>query len=82
MKNAVMAIYNHKIKGDNLSLVQQHRYWPKTSRCKYWQDELHNNSDYTDSRLPPIFKSELNYLFDENLLIRCLPGLTQTKMSR
>ena len=86
MKNAVMAIYNHMIKDDNLSIMQQHRYCPKISStwCKYWQDKLHNNGDYTEvGRLPPIFNSKLKYLFerlcDENLLIRCLQGLTQNQ---
>ena len=88
MKTAIRAIYEHMIKDDELSLVQQHMHCPKTTNtantCKHWQDRLHNKGMYTeDSRLPSVFKSELKYLFerlsDDELLKRCLHSLTQNQ---
>ena len=86
MKNAIMAIYHHMIKDDNLSLVQQHKYYPKTpsTRCKYSLDKLYDNGTYSENcRLPTVFKPELKHLFerlsDEERLKRCIQSLTQNQ---
>ena len=74
MKTAIRAIYEHMIKDNELSLVQQHMNCPKTTNT-WWQDKLQNKGMYTeDSRLPSVFKSELKYLLTSYRMMNCWSG--------
>ena len=82
MKEAIWAIFGHMICNDNLTLEEQHNLCPngKDSWCKYWSD----NKNYDESkRLPAVFIPEIRPIFkdltNENLLNRCLRGLTQNQ---
>ena len=82
MKDGVWAIFGHMICNDDLTLEEQHNLCPKgkDSWCKYWSD----NKNYNGSnRLPAVFIPELKPIFKdltkENLLNRCLRGLTQNQ---
>lgn len=86
MKNDIWAIYHHMIRDDSQKLEVQHKLCPKSSDtwCKFWQDKTNNTSNYNESsRLPEIFRTELKPLFtrlsDDDLLGRCLRGLTQNQ---
>ena len=82
MKEAIWAIFGHMICNDNLTLEEQHNLCPKgkDSWCKYWSD----NKNYDESkRLSAVFIPEIRPIFkdltNENLLNRCLRGLTQNQ---
>ena len=82
MVDSIWAIYYHMIKGTEMELPEQHQYCPKgdASWCKYWS----NRESYDESRrLAPVFLEVLKPIFkdltDENLLGRCMLGLTQNQ---
>ena len=65
---------------DDVNLSVQHQFCPKDSWCRYWAD----NSNYSEaSRLPSVFNLILNPIFsrlsNEDILGRCLKGLTQNQ---
>ena len=81
MQNAVRAIYHHMFSPeDDINLSVQHQFCPKDSWYRYWAD----NSNYSEaSCLPPVFDLILNPIFsrlsNEDILGRCLKGLTQNQ---
>ena len=86
MKDAVWALFNHKISSSTASLKHQHRFCPKGSEswCKFNKDVANKTHLYNeDRRLPEAFRKELLPIFtrlaDEELLKRCLSGLTQNQ---
>jgi len=86
MKTAVLAIKCHLIREDGVTLQFQHRFCPKNKEtwCKFWKDQLYGTSEYDESgRLPSVFMAELEPIFkrlsDNELLNRCLLGLTQNQ---
>ena len=85
MKTVIFAVYHHMIKGNELTLIQQHKYYPmhKNTWCLFWQDKLHDICRYTVETRSAVFKSELKCLVDrlsnEMLLQRCLQGLSQNQ---
>ena len=57
MKTAILAVYHHMIKYDNLSLNEQHIHL--NTWCKYWQAKLRNTCKYIEiTRIPAVFKVE------------------------
>ena len=85
MQNAIWAIYFQMIMGpSNETLNEQHQYCPVTSNswCKYQVDQINDKRFYNQQNcLPPVFRSELNYIFKrlsaDSLLQGCQRGLTQ-----
>ena len=84
MKKSINAIQHHMIKSDEKSLEDQHQYCPQSADtwCKYWKDKHDRTSLYNENnRLPVVFMAELDPIFarlaQDNLLIRCLKGITQ-----
>ena len=52
--------------------------------CKFWYDKQHSTNNYSEvNRLPAVFRKELNPLIErlsqDDLLKRCLKGLTQNQ---
>ena len=65
---------------DDVNLSVQHQFCPKDSWCRYWAD----NSNYSEaSRSSSVFNLILNPIFsrlsNEDILRRCLKGLTQNQ---
>jgi len=82
MVDSIWAIYYHMIKSTKMELPEQHQYYLKgdASWCKYWS----NRESYEGSRrLAPVFLEVLKPIFkdltNENLLGRCMLGLTQNQ---
>jgi len=82
MVDSIWAIYYHMIKSTKMELPEQHQYYLKgdASWCKYWS----NRESYEESRrLAPVFLEVLKPIFkdltNENLLGRCMLGLTQNQ---
>ena len=80
MKNAIWAIFYHMIRSDDSSLSEQHKYCPHNGWCKFWADKTNY---LEDKRLPSVFLKELKPIFmrltNDDLLSRCLNGLTQNQ---
>ncbi|XP_065056243.1 uncharacterized protein LOC135684535 [Rhopilema esculentum] len=86
MKNSIMAIQHHMVKSEKLSLAQQHQYCPQDEAtwCKYWREKIFGDGENNqENRLPAVFHEELKPIFDrlsqDELLKRCLRGLTQNR---
>ena len=86
MKKSISAIFNHIIRDDNKPLTEHHGHCPKGKEtwCKYWNDQINKSNEYNDKkRLPCVFRKELEPLFtrlsDDDLLKRCLMGITQNQ---
>ena len=86
MKEAINAIKHHIIEEPTKPLAFQHRFCPKAkdSWCYFQRDEAsETNSNHNAARLPHAFMQELSPIFDrlsnEDLLKRCLLGLTQNQ---
>ena len=65
---------------------KQHQYCLKSSDtwCRYWKDVNEETNTYNeDNRLPSVFAAELEPIFkrlsNDELLVRCLKGLTQNQ---
>lgn len=82
MKKSIFAIYHHVIKSDEVNLEEQHSLCPKgvDSWCRYHSSPSSYNEN---SRLASVFLDELkpifNALTNDELLKRCLKGLTQNQ---
>ena len=84
MKTAVLAINCHLIGEDEVALQFQHRFCPKNKEtwCTFWKDNFYGTSECDESGRPPsVFMTELEPIFkrlsENELLNRCLPGLTK-----
>ena len=80
MYKDIWAIFKHRIVNEKESLAVQHNLCPQDKWCKYWNNPI----EYTNSgRLPSVFIDELKPLFtrlsDDELLDRCMQGLTQNQ---
>ena len=74
------------IESNNISMEEQHGSCPREidTWYKFWYDKHHNNKTYTsDNQLPSVFIEQLkpivNRLSSDELLQRCLKGLTQNQ---
>ena len=86
MQENIKAIQHHVIQNPQETLEEQHRFCPKSEDtwCRFWKDKINNTNDYKeDQRLPTVFMLELEPIFkrlsNDDLLKRCLKGLTQNQ---
>lgn len=86
MKKDIWAIFYHLIEDDKKTLEEQHQSCPQDENtwCKFRLDKHNNTASYNNaSRLPVAFIAELKPIFErlsnDNLLDRCLSGLTQNQ---
>ena len=70
----------------NETLNERHQYCPVTAKykCKFQLDQINDASFYNQQNcLPPVFRSELNYIFKQlsadSSLQGCQRGLTQNQ---
>ena len=74
------------IRDETSSLEEQHKLCPKhhDSWCKFWKDRVNKTNTYNNQkRLSDVFLQELKAIFvrlsKDDLLARCLKGLTQNQ---
>lgn len=74
------------IRDETSSLEEQHKLCPKhhDSWCKFWKDRVNKTNTYDNQkRLSDVFLQELKAIFvrlsKDDLLARCLKGLTQNQ---
>jgi hypothetical protein len=86
MKESIKVIQHHMVKNGKHPLKEQHQYCPKSADtwCKYWKDKNDDTQLYDeDNRLSEVFMDELDpiltRLSKDDLLIRCLKGITQNQ---
>ena len=80
MYNAIWAIFKHMVINPGETLEEQHNLCPRDGWCLFWKSP----QNYIEKKgLPHVFVEELTPLFtrltEENLLNRCLQGLTQNQ---
>ena len=80
MKTAIWAIFHHTIRSDTETLEEQHKYCPRTTWCKFWNNrEMYDDGKRLSSAFIEHLKPIFTRLTKDELLNRCLQGFTQNQ---